>query len=127
MLKVIISILLSVLMITTSLREVISVTTFQVSKAYVTKNLCVDKSKVINTCQGKCFLSKLFNVNNSNEDHCPVVDNMEKPSYYYLAVNDSLNLNQGVASLNQVNRLDNLFYLSAHLDQIFHPPQSVHA
>ena len=116
-------ILLSILMMTIALSEVITVTTFQVSKTYIKQNLCVNKEQVNNTCQGKCFLSKMFKTNKDKKSPTPNSQNIEKSTYYLC---NSLEFNISINNALFERPIIGIMNLYAHLhtSKILQPPQS---
>ncbi len=115
-------ILLSFLMMTISLTEVITVTTFQASKTYIKENLCVNKAEVNNSCEGKCFLSKMFKTNKDSESPNPNSLNFEKSTYYLCEKPEIYISIESAPSERSIIENSNL-YTHLHTPKLLQPPQ----
>lgn len=69
--KQIISIILSFLLLISGSRGIIYWLEFKLNHIYIVKELCIEKDKPKNTCQGKCHLKKNLD-RDGNENDYPI-------------------------------------------------------
>ena len=95
---------------------------FGFNRDYIIENLCVERDKTINTCQGQCLLSQKLNEapNKEKEQASFLVEIIEQ---LYLIKNKYVGIKEnhivGYISKTPVNHL---FVSRIFESQIFHPP-----
>lgn len=95
---------------------------FGFNRDYIIENLCVERDKEINTCQGQCLLSQKLNEasNKENEQESFLVEIIEQ---LYLIKNKYVGIKPnyiiGYISKTPVNKI---FIIKIFESQIFHPP-----
>lgn len=95
---------------------------FGFNRDYIIENLCVERDKAINTCQGQCLLSQKLNEasNEETEQESFLVEIIEQ---LYLIKNKYIGIESnhiiGYISKTPVN---NMFIVKIFESQIFHPP-----
>ncbi|MGM0580985.1 MAG: hypothetical protein ACQETL_09925 [Bacteroidota bacterium] len=93
---------------------------FGFNRDYIIENLCVERDKTINTCQGQCLLSQKLNEASNEEQESFLVEIIEQlflinNKYFGIKSNHII----GYISKTPVN---NMFIIKIFESQIFHPP-----
>ncbi len=91
---------------------------------YITKELCVDKNKIDNTCKGKCYLSKKMGEASKQQEPS------DKTRLSYYEINNvflpstqlSFIFKSAENVKNYIRDTYNCTYSFSELSSIFHPP-----
>ena len=106
-----------------SLKDLIIYAHFQINRAAIIQQFCVNKDLPEMKCQGTCHLTKTIEENQEQDAQYPVSDNKEKTNTVY--VFDLLSPHSIVAFLRETlsfpDQQDGYYHL--HCFNIFHPPQ----
>jgi hypothetical protein len=98
---------------------------FKMNQDYIAKALCISKDKPVNTCNGKCHLSKQLEKAEEQEKKQTPANKTEKLElvYYYSRSSFEFSVYARVNSGKPNFALQNEFYSSAFVADIFHPPK----
>jgi hypothetical protein len=122
--QIICLVLVSVILLQTFNKTII-LTDYHINKEYISKVLCVNKSKPKMHCNGKCHLKKELSKAEKKEQS-PANPLNEKNEIQLFSEPNSVFDLFNIVSLNSNNKLISgySFHLSdKHPDSIFHPPQ----
>ncbi|MCB0806516.1 MAG: hypothetical protein KDC05_12015 [Bacteroidales bacterium] len=108
-----------------SLNQALIYYNFLIQRDYIVKNLCVERNKEVNTCQGCCQLEKKLNeAKPDNKTDLPFPDTKVKEITVFL-----FDLKKSNTSNPEAGLKTDIRYLSDYhflfYPSIFHPPQNI--
>jgi hypothetical protein len=124
--KRVLSIFLSILILLTSLKDVLTITHFLANRSYITKYLCENRFKPELKCHGQCKLMQKLKKNNEEKQNKARTLNDELNSTLFIYQRDILLLSYCTPAEKFSN--PNFILIDHHkgckLCSIFHPPQN---
>ncbi|HMQ64399.1 MAG TPA: hypothetical protein PKE06_27190 [Flavilitoribacter sp.] len=116
------AILLSLLIVSVSLKDLAIYFSFQLNRNYIARNLCVNLDSPEVMCYGKCFLDKELKNSNEKTGTYPMPDRQDRTVFIFNALKKPVNPTaKGVISLPSFHY--RAFFPSPGLESVFHPPR----
>ena len=122
-----IAIPLTILLISVGLRDAFTILQFYSNQTSIIERFCINKDVPEVRCNGKCYLSKQLEENDSEQDEDLPLERIF--SHFELKVLSTENSFHRFL-INELERKEeyafkNLFYPSDYSSSIFHPPESL--
>ena len=121
----IIAISLSLLILSFAIKDLIIYAHFQLNRAYIEQQFCINKNRPEMNCHGSCFLNKTLKESKDQETKCPVSDKKEKTNTVYLF---DISITPSVVTTSTTSVLFQEYqngYRYLHCSNTFHPPELI--
>ena len=118
------AILLLVLVVSLSCKDLITCANFLLNRDFITKTFCVNRDKPVMQCNGRCHLSKLIKESKEQEKDTPNTVEEKRASLIFL-----LDFDKPIITFTETRqkRQSVFFYKtifsSSYLKEVFHPPK----
>ena len=122
--KKFIGILLILLILASSLRDLITFASFKANQDYIANHLCINRFDEIPTCKGSCFLQQAINEDHENDLDGNSAPNLQHRVELVYVVNHCMDFTPNISlNLTTPALISEPFYLdNNYTSGVFRPP-----
>ena len=120
-----IAVLLALIVLSVSLKDLLTYTAFRVNQSYIAEYLCINFDDAELMCSGKCFLERSLEVNKEKDQQHPNTNPEKKQQLQYDFPKVMMTIPAVVADQLAPPCVASLLFTQCDLEEVFHPPKWV--